>query len=78
MASSIALRHTAELTAQPRATTEPVVVRWLLISVALAFLVMFLFVPLIAVFAQAYKKVSSPTSMRSANPMRWLPSVSHC
>jgi len=56
MASSIALRHTAELTAQPRATTEPVVVRWLLISVALAFLVMFLFVPLIAVFAQGLQK----------------------
>ena len=56
MASSIALRHTAELTAQPRATTEPVVVRWLLISIALAFLVMFLFVPLIAVFAQGLQK----------------------
>jgi sulfate transport system permease protein len=56
MASSIALRHTAELSAQPRATTEPVVVRWLLISVALAFLVMFLFVPLVAVFVQALQK----------------------
>jgi sulfate/thiosulfate transport system permease protein len=56
MASSIALRHTAELTAHSRATTEPVVVRWLLISVALAFLVIFLFVPLIAVFAQGLQK----------------------
>lgn len=56
MASSIALRHTAELTAHPRATTEPVVVRWLLISVALAFLVIFLFVPLVAVFIQALQK----------------------
>jgi sulfate transport system permease protein len=56
MASSLALRPTAELSAQPRATTEPVVVRWLLISVALAFLVMFLFVPLIAVFVQALQK----------------------
>ena len=56
MASSIALRHTAELTAQPRATTEPVVVRWLLISVALTFLVIFLFVPLVAVFVQALQK----------------------
>ena len=56
MANSIALRHTAELTAQPRATTEPVVVRWLLISVALAFLVIFLFVPLVAVFVQALQK----------------------
>ena len=56
MASSIALRHTAELPAQPRATTEPVVVRWLLVSGALAFLVLFLFVPLVAVFAQALQK----------------------
>jgi len=56
MANSIALRHTAELTAQPRATTEPVVVRWLLISVALTFLVIFLFVPLVAVFVQALQK----------------------
>jgi len=56
MASSIALHHTAELTAQPRATTEPVVVRWLLISVALIFLVIFLFVPLVAVFVQALQK----------------------
>jgi len=56
MAGSIALRHTAELTVQPRATTEPGIVRWLLISVALAFLVLFLFVPLIAVFVQALHK----------------------
>ena len=56
MAGSIALRHTAELTAQPRAATEPMVVRWLLISVALAFLVIFLFVPLVAVFAQGLQK----------------------
>ena len=56
MAGSIALRHTAEFTVQPRATTEPGIVRWLLISVALAFLVLFLFVPLIAVFVQALHK----------------------
>lgn len=56
MASSIALRPTAVVTAQPRATTEPVVVRWLLISVALTFLVIFLFVPLVAVFAQGLQK----------------------
>jgi sulfate/thiosulfate transport system permease protein len=56
MAGSIALRHTAELTVQPRATTEPGIVRWLLISVALAFLVLFLLVPLIAVFVQALHK----------------------
>ena len=56
MASSIALRHTSVVNAQPRATTEPVVVRWLLISVALTFLVIFLFVPLVAVFTQALQK----------------------
>jgi sulfate transport system permease protein len=56
MAGSIALRHTAVLTAQPRATTEPVLVRWLLIGVALVFLVIFLFVPLAAVFVQALQK----------------------
>jgi sulfate/thiosulfate transport system permease protein len=40
----------------PAATLEPVWVRALLIAVALAFLTLFLFVPLVAVFAQALKK----------------------
>jgi sulfate/thiosulfate transport system permease protein len=40
----------------PAATLEPVWVRALLIVVALAFLTLFLFVPLVAVFAQALKK----------------------
>jgi sulfate/thiosulfate transport system permease protein len=40
----------------PAATLEPVWVRALLIGVALAFLTLFLFVPLVAVFAQALKK----------------------
>ncbi|HSI60975.1 MAG TPA: sulfate ABC transporter permease subunit CysW [Ideonella sp.] len=38
------------------ATTEPAWVRWALIGVALAFLSLFLFVPLIAVFVEAFKK----------------------
>jgi sulfate transport system permease protein len=38
------------------ATTEPRLVRWLLVGVALAFLTLFLFVPLALVFAQAFKK----------------------
>jgi sulfate transport system permease protein len=38
------------------ATTEPVWVRRILIAVALAFLTVFLFVPLIAVFVEALKK----------------------
>ncbi len=40
----------------PAATLEPVWVRALLIGVALAFLTLFLFVPLVAVFAEALKK----------------------
>jgi sulfate transport system permease protein len=38
------------------ATTEPTVVRWLLIGTALAFLGLFLFVPLLGVFAEAFDK----------------------
>jgi sulfate transport system permease protein len=37
-------------------TTEPWLVRWGLIGVALAFLTLFLFVPLIVVFTQAFEK----------------------
>ena len=40
----------------PAATLEPVWVRWLLSSIALGFLTLFLFVPLVAVFAEALKK----------------------
>lgn len=40
----------------PAATLEPVWVRALLIGIALAFLTLFLFVPLMAVFAEALKK----------------------
>ncbi|HET6788064.1 MAG TPA: sulfate ABC transporter permease subunit CysW, partial [Aquabacterium sp.] len=39
-----------------RATTEPAWVRWSLISVALVFLSLFLFVPLVSVFVEAFKK----------------------
>ncbi len=38
------------------ATTEPGWVKWLLIGVALAFLTLFLFIPLAIVFAEAFKK----------------------
>lgn len=51
---------TAPLAIAPRriadATTEPAWVKWLLIGVALAFLSLFLFVPLAIVFAEAFKK----------------------
>jgi sulfate/thiosulfate transport system permease protein len=38
------------------ATQEPAWVRWLLIATALVFLTLFLFVPLVAVFVEAFKK----------------------
>ncbi len=56
MAGSIALHHTSSAVAQPRATTEPVWVRRLLIGVALSFLIFFLLLPLVAVFVQALQK----------------------
>jgi sulfate transport system permease protein len=40
----------------PEATTEPRWVKWLLIATALAFLTLFLFVPLAIVFVEAFKK----------------------
>jgi sulfate transport system permease protein len=40
----------------PAATTEPHWVRWLLITIALVFLTLFLFVPLAIVFVEALKK----------------------
>ena len=42
--------------ARPRGTDEPPTVRWLLIAIALAFLTLFLFVPLAFVFYEALKK----------------------
>lgn len=39
-----------------QATQEPAWVRWLLIGVALVFLTLFLFIPLISVFYEAFKK----------------------
>jgi sulfate/thiosulfate transport system permease protein len=45
---------------QPRALTESAPVRWLLIFVALAFLALFLLIPLVAVFAEALKAGVGP------------------
>ncbi len=42
--------------ARSRATSEPLWVRWLLIGIAIAFLSLFLFIPLAAVFAEAFRK----------------------
>ncbi len=56
MAGKVATLHSLEVSAQPRATTEPVVIRYLLIGTALTFLGIFLCVPLLAVFVQALHK----------------------
>ena len=51
------LPTTSVAQSRPRSmTTEPPLVRWLLTGVALAFLTLFLLVPLVAVFWQAFEK----------------------
>jgi sulfate transport system permease protein len=45
-----------EKVARSRAISEPAWIRWLLIAIALAYLGLFLFVPLAAVFAEALRK----------------------
>ncbi|HEV2318322.1 MAG TPA: sulfate ABC transporter permease subunit CysW [Verrucomicrobiae bacterium] len=47
---------TATVRRTARATTEPALVRWVLIAVALLFMALFLVIPLAAVFAQAFSK----------------------
>ena len=53
MAGAIASRRAAPSITRTLATTEPAIVQWALISAALAFLGLFLAVPLAAVFVQA-------------------------
>lgn len=54
MAATVAIRPVRAPVRAPAATAEPRLVRGLLIGVALAFLGIFLFLPLAAVFAQAF------------------------
>src|ERR1700722_13126204 len=54
-----------------RSTSEPPWVRWLLISIALAFLSLFLFVPIISVFAQAFAKGIGFYIKTLSDPMAW-------
>lgn len=61
MTASSTLTPAASAGVAPRrtalaATAEPAWVRWGLIAVALVFLTLFLFVPLVAVFVEAFKK----------------------
>ena len=54
-----------------RSTSEPPWVRWLLISIALAFLSLFLFVPIISVFAQAFAKGIGFYIKTLSDPLAW-------
>ncbi len=56
MSATVGLRIPQACAARPRAASEPFLVRWALIAAALGFLGLFLFVPLIAVFAHALEK----------------------
>jgi sulfate transport system permease protein len=54
-----------------RSTSEPPWVRWLLIGIALAFLSLFLFVPIISVFAQAFAKGIGFYIKTLSDPLAW-------
>ncbi|MGD0655398.1 MAG: sulfate ABC transporter permease subunit CysW [Thermoguttaceae bacterium] len=57
MAATIANTNSANAKGYPgSAVLEPFWIRWLLIGVTLVFLALFLFVPLVAVFTQAFEK----------------------
>jgi sulfate transport system permease protein len=56
MAHALALREPVASQARTSSKEESALVRWTLIAVAMAFLGLFLFVPLAAVFAEALKK----------------------
>jgi sulfate transport system permease protein len=56
MTENVAVLKAPVITVHQHATTEPPMVRWLLIGAALTFLGVFLFVPLLAVFVQAFHK----------------------
>lgn len=62
MPTSRVIRH-------KRPTTEPAWVRWILISIAILFLGLFLVVPLVAVFVQAFGKGIHYYFQTLANPM---------
>lgn len=55
----------------PEATLEPLWVRVILTGIALVFLTLFLFIPLIAVFAEAFKKGWEVYLMAITSPDAW-------
>jgi sulfate/thiosulfate transport system permease protein len=55
MAAAVSSIHKSQ-NSKGRSQTEPALVRWLLITIALVFLALFLLLPLTAVFTQAFAK----------------------
>jgi len=68
--TAVALSLPAPAAARRSATAEPARVRWLLTGIALAFLGLFLVVPLVAVLPRRCARVSRPTSPRWSSPTR--------
>ncbi len=56
---------------QRQSTSEPPWVRWLLITIALLFLSLFLFVPIISVFTQAFAKGIQFYIKTLSDPLAW-------
>lgn len=56
MPAVISRKRTAPLPKSHSAITEPAVVRWLLIAVGVGFLILFLVMPLVAIFFEAFKQ----------------------
>lgn len=61
----------APAAAVQHARTEPAIVRWLLIGITVAFLGLFLFVPLAAVFVQAFEKGAATYLASLREPDAW-------
>ncbi len=56
MEATVELKQNKTTTAGHKGMSEPLLVRWLLTGIALAFLGLFLLVPLAALFTQAFEK----------------------
>ena len=65
------IRKKGTTTASKRGTEESPVVKWLLIAIAMAFTVVFLFLPLFNVFAQAFSKGIVYFGKTLAHPHSW-------
>jgi sulfate transport system permease protein len=71
MSAHVATAHRTSAVPRTGTSTEPAFVRWLLITVALAFLGLFLVVPLVSVFAQAFEKGVAAYAKSIHEPDAW-------